>query len=112
METPLRGFHGTEALQQAATLETMLGVIATYAPVVSRDTIVNNCTSLNAIWKVLRLYYGIQSNDDTGHLPNYKTQHQSHEPSYQEYSMGKPARQSMHDIQQVPDDEQSSYEKQ
>ena len=64
--------------------------------------IVKNCTSLNAVWKALHLYYGIQSSDDTHRLPNSKTLHQSDEPSYQDYSMCKPARKSNHDIQQLP----------
>ena len=66
-----------------------------------------NCTSLNAVWKALHLYYGIQSSDDTHHLPNSKTLHQSHEPSYQEYSMFKPARKSNHDVQQLPKDDKT-----
>ena len=66
--------------------------------------IVKNCTSLNAIWKALHLYYGIQSSDDAHHLPiaNSTTLHQYDEPSYQDYSMCKSARKSNHDIQQLP----------
>ena len=64
--------------------------------------IVKNCTSLNAVWKALHLYYGIESSDDTHHLPNSKTLHQCNEPSYQDYSMCKSARKSNHDIQQLP----------
>ena len=41
----LRGFHGSDAAQQVTTLETMLGLIANYAPVVSRGTIVKNYIS-------------------------------------------------------------------
>ena len=98
--TPLRGFHGSDAAQQVTTLETMLGLIANYASIVSRGMIVKNCTSLNAVWKALHLYYGIQSSDDTRHLP--KTLHQSDEPSYQDYLNCKSARKSNHDIQQLP----------
>ena len=94
----LRGFYGSDAVQQVTSLETMLGLIANYAPVVSRGSIVRNCTSLNAVWKVLHLYYGIQSSGDTHHLPNSKTLHQSYKPSFQEYSMRKPARKSSHNI--------------
>ena len=100
--SPLRGFHVSDAAQQVTTLETMLGLIANYAPVVSCGMIVKNCTSLNAVWKALHLNYGIQSSDDTHHLPNSKTLHQSDEPSYQDYSMCKSARKSNHDIQQLP----------
>lgn len=32
--SPLRGFHVSDAAQQVTTLETMLGLIANYAPVV------------------------------------------------------------------------------
>ena len=103
----LRGFHGSDAAQQVTTLETMLGLIANYAPVVSRGTIVKNCTSLKAVWKALHLCYGIRSSDDTHHLPNSRTLHQSHEPSYQEYSMFKPARKSSHDVQQLPKDDKT-----
>ena len=60
----LRGLHGLDAAQEVTTLETMLGLIANYAPVVSRGTIVKSCTCLNAVWKVLHLYYGIQSSDE------------------------------------------------
>ena len=49
--SPLRGFHVSDAAQQVTTLETMLGLIANYAPVVSCCMIVKNCTSLNAVWK-------------------------------------------------------------
>ena len=47
-----------------------------------------------AIWKVLHLYYGIQSNDDTGHPFHSETPHQSHNPPDQEYAMCKPAEES------------------
>ena len=33
--SPLRGFHVSDAAQQVTTLETMIGLIANYAPVVS-----------------------------------------------------------------------------
>ena len=33
--SPLKGFHGSDATQQVNTLESMLGLIASYAPVVS-----------------------------------------------------------------------------
>ena len=107
--SPLRGFHGSDAAQQVTTLETMLGLIANYAPIVSRGTIVKNCTSLNAVWKALHLYYGIQSSDDAHHLPNSKILHQSHERSYQECSMFKPARKSSHDVQQLSKDDKALH---
>ena len=42
-------------------LELMLGQIANYCPIISRNTIVKNSTSLTAIWQVSRLHYGFQS---------------------------------------------------
>ena len=49
--SPLRGFQGTDAAQQVATLETMLGLIANYAPVISRGTVVKGSTSLKSVWE-------------------------------------------------------------
>jgi len=57
-----RGFTGVGAANKAASLELMLGQIANFAPVISRNTIVKNSTSMNSIWEAIRLYYGIQSN--------------------------------------------------
>ena len=39
----------------------MLGQIANYCPVISRNTIVKNSTSLSTIWQTIRLHYGVQS---------------------------------------------------
>ena len=57
-----RGFTGKSATNRAATLDLMLGQIANFAPVISRNTIIKNSTSLKTIWDAIRLYYGIQSN--------------------------------------------------
>ncbi len=57
-----RGFTGSEAANKAASLEMMLGQIANFAPVISRNTIVKNSTSLKSVWDAIKLYYGIQSN--------------------------------------------------
>ena len=57
-----RGFTGKSAANRAATLDLMLGQIANFAPVISRNTIIKNSTSLKTIWDAIRLYYGIQSN--------------------------------------------------
>ena len=104
---PFRGFSGADAEQQVSALETMLGLIANYAPIVSRGTIVKNSTSLNAIhvWKVLHLYYGIQSNDDTGQPCHSETPHQSYNPPDQEYAMCKPAEKPDCDFQCLPRDD-------
>ncbi|KAI0228085.1 hypothetical protein LSAT2_021433, partial [Lamellibrachia satsuma] len=66
---PNRGFTdddviasgGRTALQQVYMLELMLGQIANYCPVISRNTIVKNSTSLSCIWQTIRLHYGFQS---------------------------------------------------
>ena len=100
---PFRGFSGADAEQQVSTLETMLGLIANYAPIVSRGTIVRNSTSLNAIWKV-HLYYGINSSDDTGHPFHSETPHQSYNPPDQEYAMCKPAEESSEIAHNLPDE--------
>ena len=39
----------------------MLGQIANYCPVISRDIIVKNSTSVNGIWQAIRAHYGFQS---------------------------------------------------
>ena len=52
---------GRRALQQVYMLELMLGQIANYYPVISRNTIVKNSTSLSCIWQTICLHYGFQS---------------------------------------------------
>ena len=42
-------------------LELMLGQIAYCCPVISRNTIVKNSTSLSLLWRTTRLHYGFQS---------------------------------------------------
>ena len=49
------------AAQKCTHLELMLGQIANYCPVISRNTIVKNSTSLSSIWQAIRLHYGFQS---------------------------------------------------
>ena len=102
--SPLRGFHGTDAAQQVATLETMLGLIANYAPVISRGTVVKSSTSLkNAIC----LYYGIQCNHDD-HLFHSKTpDKQSYKPSHEKYSIRKPPSKPDHDVQYIPENDKT-----
>ena len=39
----------------------LLGQIANYAPVVSRNTIVRNSTSVSCVWQSTRQHYGLQS---------------------------------------------------
>ncbi len=47
--------------QKVSTLELMLGQIANYCPVISRNTIVKNSTCIDHIWQTIRLHYGFQS---------------------------------------------------
>ena len=68
---PLRGLANDEedvpqarrhtAAQKATHLELMLGQIANFCPVISRNTIVKNATSMRTIWQSIRSHYGFQS---------------------------------------------------
>lgn len=68
---PLRGFiDDTEAipaanrltgLQKVVHLELMLGQIANFCPILSRNTFLKNSTSINSIWQSIRLHFGFQS---------------------------------------------------
>ena len=66
---PTRGFrndgHGADnpltAAQKVNNLELMLGQIASYAPIINRNYIVKNSTSLDSVWQAIRLHYGFQS---------------------------------------------------
>ena len=49
------------AVQKNAKLVLMLGQIANYATIISRNTIVKNSTSLNSIWVIIREHYGFQT---------------------------------------------------
>jgi hypothetical protein len=49
------------AAQKVTHLEMMLGQIANYAPVISRNTIVRNSTSISGVWQAIRQHYGLQS---------------------------------------------------
>ena len=46
--------------QKVSMLELMLGQIANYCPVISRQTIVKNLTSIDSIWQAIRQHYGFQ----------------------------------------------------
>ena len=48
------------AKQKASILKLMLGTIASYAPIISREYIVSEATSLNDIWGRLRIHYGLR----------------------------------------------------
>lgn len=68
--SPTRGFIDdlmddspgrSTADQKVTLLELMLGQIANYCPVVSRNTIVKSSTSMSQIWQTIRMHYGFQS---------------------------------------------------
>ena len=69
--TPTRGFtddantipeaQRRTAVQKCAHLELMLGQIANYATIISRNTIVKSSTSLTNIWTKIREHYGFQT---------------------------------------------------
>ena len=49
------------AAQKVTQLELMLGQIANFCPVISRNTVVKNSISVSSIWQSIRLHYGFQS---------------------------------------------------
>ena len=68
---PLRGFGNDgepipeaqrpTAQQKVSYLELLLGQIANFCPIISRNTIVKNSTSLDSIWQSIRLHFGFQT---------------------------------------------------
>ena len=64
--------RGTAA-QKCTYLELMLGQIANYCPIISRNTIVKNSTSIGLIWQSIRLHYGFQSTE--GHFLEFNNIH-------------------------------------
>jgi hypothetical protein len=51
------------AAQKCIHLELILGQIINYCPIISRNTIVKNSTSISSIWQSIRLHYGFQSTE-------------------------------------------------
>lgn len=49
------------AVQNLTHLVLMLGQIANYCPIISRNTIGKNSTSVAQIWQLIRLHFGFQS---------------------------------------------------
>ena len=49
------------AQQKVIHLELMLGQIANYCPIISRNTIVRNSTSLENVWQAIRAHFGFQT---------------------------------------------------
>ena len=85
---PLRGFTDDPAAEPAASrhtaqqkvnyLELMLGQIANFCPVISRNTLVKNSTSIECIWQTIRLHFGFQTTG--GHLLDFsEIQHEPDE---------------------------------
>ena len=66
---PTRGFINDDdvpkenrltAAQKVNHLQLLLGQVANYAPVIARNTIIHNSTSLESVWQGLRQHYGFQ----------------------------------------------------
>ena len=57
------------AAQKVTHLELMLGQIANFCPVISRNTIVKNSTCMNDIWQAIRLHFGFQTSG--GHFLDF-----------------------------------------
>ena len=83
-KTPLRGFTGPKASEKTTILELMLLRISGFAPVLSRQTVVKNSTSLGSIWKALQLYYGVENCCDSTISPSQLSA--LHQPSYRSCS--------------------------
>ena len=70
-DNPLGGFNDDgqdvqagrrhTAQQKVTQLELMLGQVANFCPVISRNTIVRNSTSIDTIWQAIRTHFGFQS---------------------------------------------------
>ena len=66
---PLRGFTDVPsfstncrtAKEKVNMLELMLGQTANYCPIISRNTIVKNFTSVDSIWSAICLHFGVQA---------------------------------------------------
>ena len=56
-----RPFRGLQNAQQENFLNLLLGQIANFVPVISRNTILKNSTSIESIWHLIKCHYGFQS---------------------------------------------------
>ena len=54
-------YRGLQNSQQENFLNLMLGQISNYVPVISRNTILQNSSSIESIWHVIKSHYGFQS---------------------------------------------------
>ena len=53
--------NGYTALQKVANLELCLGQIANFSPIIYRNTIEKESTSLDFVWRAIKLHYGFQT---------------------------------------------------
>ena len=58
-DTP--GLIRRTAQQKVAHIQLMLGQIANFCPIISRNTIVKNSTPMSSIWQAIRLHFGFQT---------------------------------------------------
>lgn len=68
---PLRGFvndgedvpeaRRMTSAEKVTKLELMLGQIANFCPIISRNTIIRSSTSIDCIWHAVRLHFGFQT---------------------------------------------------
>jgi hypothetical protein len=58
---PIPAADRKTAVQKNTQLELMLGQIANFCPVISRNSILKNSTSINDIWHKIRQHFGFQS---------------------------------------------------
>ena len=49
------------AARKVTLLELMLSQIASFCPVISRNTVIRSSTSIDSIWQLIRAHYGFQS---------------------------------------------------
>ena len=69
------------AVQKVFHLEYCLGQIANFAPVVSRNTIIRNSTSVTSVWHVLYQHYGFQEPRSNCLNPNGESLLSDEEPT-------------------------------
>jgi hypothetical protein len=58
---PIPAANRRTAAEKNASLDLMLGQIANFCPVIARNAIVKNATSVSAIWQQIRQHFGFQS---------------------------------------------------
>ena len=75
------GEHGKTAKQKAAILSMLLGTIASYAPVISRQFITEEALSLSDIWSRLRIRFGFRKSG--GLILDLSTLHLEEGESYE-----------------------------